>query len=137
VDGNGNLTADTAGRTESYSFDERNHLALWQPPGWSDAYYFDALGRRSYTNANGIGIQYLHDGQNVVREQYSIGTQGYSEDGLLGVAVNDRFTLTGLSAGTGTLQTLLTDARNSTIAAVSPGGALGAQYSYEPFGTTA
>lgn len=123
-DANGNLTSDGA---NTYTWNARNQLVSISGSA-SANFQYDAFGRRTNKMVGAMSTGYLYDGVNPV-EEFS---GGAGSAAMLAGGVDEYFQRTDSS---GTFD-FLTDALGSTVALAGPAGALGAQYTYEPFGNT-
>jgi RHS repeat-associated protein len=123
-DANGNLTSDGA---KSYTWNARNQLASISGAA-SASFQYDAFGRRVSKTVGAMATGYLYDGVNSVEEL----SGGAGSASMLTGGVDEYFQRADSS---GTFD-YLTDALGSTVALAGPAGALGTQYTYEPFGNT-
>lgn len=123
-DDDGNLASDG---TATYAWNGRGQLTSYAKPGMTVTYGYDGLGRRASRTAGGTTTGYLYDGLNAVQE-----TNGTAVTAsMLTGGLDEVFSRT-TSAGS---QSLLSDALGSTVALASA-SAIGAEYTYDPFGTT-
>lgn len=124
-DRNGSVASD--GLT-SYVWDAREHLATVTGSS-SSQFSYDSTGRRITTAVAGVTTQYGYDGVNVVAR-----TTGSQTNTLIAGVGFDQWL--GRIDQNGPAW-FLTDALGSIVAVSDSGGALTAQYTYEPFGRTA
>jgi len=121
---NGNMTSDGV---NSYSWNARNQLASMN--FGSNAFTYDAYGRRVGKTISSTTTNYLYDGANTVQE---LSGGSVTANLLAGLGIDERFTRTD-SNGTANF---LTDALGTTLELTNSSGSSLAQYSYEPFGNT-
>lgn len=121
-DANGNLTNDG---TSTYTWSARNQLVSISG-AVSANFQYDAFGRRVTKTVSGT-TQYLYDGVNPIEELSGTAVVATT---LAGLGVDEYFQRTD-SAGPANF---MTDAVGSTLALTNAAGALGTQYTYEPFG---
>jgi RHS repeat-associated protein len=125
-DANGNLTSDGA---RTYTWNARNQLVAVDGAGISMRFGYDALGRRQEQQADTLVTRFLYDGVHAVEVFGSAG-----EVSLLGgLDVVEHLALG--EPGDGFVP--LTDALGSVLALSDEAGAVGAEYTYQPFGATA
>jgi RHS repeat-associated protein len=123
-DANGNLTDDG---TNTYAWNARNQLTSVSG-GQSASYLYDPFGRRQSATVGGTATDYyLYGGPNPIQEKTGATTKSL----LTGLGPDEYY---GQVSATGTTS-LLTDAQGSTLAEANAAGTLGAQYTYDPFGT--
>nr|WP_319491029.1 RHS repeat-associated core domain-containing protein [uncultured Desulfobacter sp.] len=71
-DGNGNLTSDG---TNTYAYNAENRLVTAVTPDHTAAYVYDPMGRRIEKEVDSVTTRYLHDGNQVIVEYNSTGTE--------------------------------------------------------------
>jgi RHS repeat-associated protein len=125
-DANGNLTSDGA---RTYAWNARNQLVAVDGAGISVRFAYDALGRRQEQEAAGLVTRFLYDGVHAVEVFGSAGQVSL----LGGLEVGEHLALG--EPGDGFVP--LTDASGSILALSDEAGAVGAEYTYQPFGATA
>ncbi|HYR41499.1 MAG TPA: RHS repeat-associated core domain-containing protein, partial [Terriglobia bacterium] len=125
-DADGNLISDG---TNTYNWDARNQLASIQSSNVTATFNYDPFGRRVSKTVNGVSTSFLYDGVNPVQES----SAGRGQANLLtGLGADEIFTRTDSTGD----RSFLTDVLGSTVALTDSGGAVQAQYTYEPFGAT-
>jgi len=123
-DCNGNLTNDGV---QSYTWDSRDRLSALSgstPVSFS----YDAFNRRTFKTAGTSQIGTLYDGFSEVN---NFSDTSSTSTLLNGLGLDERYART----QGGVTLTFLPDALGSTLNLVSPGGAMTAQFTYEPYGT--
>jgi RHS repeat-associated protein len=125
-DANGNLTSltDPSGTT-TFTWDAQNRLTRTSIGPSALTFAYDALGRRATRIANGSTTAFHYGVTDVVRDLQLGSDLSY----LRGLGPDQTLVQ-------GTALSHLTDATNSTLAAVDSAGAITHAYSYEPFGRT-
>ena len=125
-DANGNLTSDGA---RTYAWNARNQLVAVDGAGISMRFGYDALGRRQEQHADALVTRFLYDGVHAVEVFGSAGAVSL----LGGLEVGEHLAL----GEPGDDFVPLTDALGSVLALSDEAGAVGAEYTYQPFGATA
>ena len=120
---NGNLASDGL---SSFLWDPRDQLSAILG-ATSAEFQYDALGRRTASNASGTETGFLYDGTNL---RQTI-VQAISFVNLIGSSIPDEYFLVADSTGS---RTILADGLRSTVATVNESGSLTMQHTYEPFG---
>ncbi|GIJ10586.1 RHS repeat-associated core domain-containing protein [Micromonospora sp. NPDC049891] len=123
-DADGNLTSD--GET-TYTWSPRGELSSLSRPGLSATFGYATDGRRTARTIGAATTNYLYDGANPVQEKVA----GAVTATMTGAGFDGWH----LRESGGTTKRFLTDGVGSTVALVDDAGA-GAQYAYDPFGTT-
>jgi RHS repeat-associated protein len=123
-DASGNMTSDG---THSYTWDARNHLVAIDN-GSSATFTYDPFGRRVSKTILGTTTTFLYDKINAVQEV--IGGSN-TANSLMG-RTDEVFQRTD-SAGS---RNFLLDALGSAVALTDSTGAIQAQYTFDPFGST-
>jgi RHS repeat-associated protein len=124
-DADGNLTSDG---TTTYTWNARGELSALSRTGMSMSFSYDGLGRRTSRTQDGATTRFLYDGLNPVQEL----TGSTVSANLLTGGVDEAFAR---STSAGSLS-YLTDALGSTVGLIDGAGALVAEYTYGPFGST-
>lgn len=124
-DANGNLTNDG---TFTYNWNARNELTSMNGPGIAASFEYDASGARIGKTVNGQTTNYLHDGEEVVQEQFGASAFANILSGGLDKPL--------LRSDGSVTRTPLTDALGSTLALSDDDGVAQTEYSYDPFGNT-
>ncbi|MBI3595604.1 MAG: peptidoglycan DD-metalloendopeptidase family protein [Nitrospirae bacterium] len=125
-DANGNLTFDG---TTNYTWDARNRLSQMSNANVLASFSYDALGRRVSKTINGVGTEYLYDGNDIVAEiQNNTAKATY----LRGLNIDEPFLRSSAIA-----EYYHTDALGSVLVLTDQNGAVQTIYNYEPFGNTA
>lgn len=118
--------------TTNYQWDARGRLTgATAPSGQTVSYGYDALGRRTSRTTNGVTTQFLHDGDDVVRDSRS---DNSSVEYVNGPGVDQK--LRQSSTDTGALY-FLHNHLGSTNALTNADGSVAEQQQYEPFGKSA
>ena len=125
-DANGNLTSDGA---RTYTWNARNQLVAIDGAGISMRFGYDALGRRQEQHADALVRRFLDDGVHPVEVFGSAGAVSL----LGGVEVGEHLAF----GEPGDDFVPLTDALGSVLALSDEAGAVGAEYTYQPFGAAA
>jgi len=124
-DANGNLTA---GASNTYAWDARNHLSAISGANTA-SFVYDSLGRRMSKTIGATATSFLYDGLNPVQELQS---GSPSANMLTGLGIDEYFQRTDASGAS----SYLTDALGSTLALANPAAGLATSYTYDPFGNT-
>jgi RHS repeat-associated protein len=135
---NGNLTADgtntyTLRQEDSQGglWDARNHLT-GIAGAVAASFLYDAMGRRMSKTIAGSTTQFLYDRLNPVQELDGASPPNVTANVLTGLGIDEYFSRTDSSGA----MSFLRDALGSTVALTDSTGALGTQYTYQPFGAT-
>jgi len=128
-DQDGNLTAHG---TQTYTFDDRNHLSATS--GGTSSFAYDGLGRRSGKTVSGFTTRYLYDGANVVQELDGTNTPTFNL--LTGFGPDEVYWRQGVSGSATVTNSLLHDRLGSTVATTTPAATpvVRDAFTYEPFG---
>lgn len=136
-DENGNrITKTGPNGTTNYTWDSRNRLtSIAEPDGTTTHFVYDVFNNLISQQITGSGgnqeTDYLVDGSRNVIHQASSTGEVFSI--LTGIGIDDHLAVTRSS---GTLDYILSDAINSTVALTDSSGALQQTISYEPYGQT-
>ncbi|HKY26732.1 MAG TPA: RHS repeat-associated core domain-containing protein [Pyrinomonadaceae bacterium] len=124
-DAEGNLASDG---TNAYTWDARNQLSSINGPGLTASFQYDAFGRRTLRTINGNSTGYLYDGADAVQELAG----GTPVANLILGGVDEVFSRSD-AAGS---RSFMTDGLGSTLGLADSSGALTAEFTYDPFGST-
>ena len=125
-DDNGNLTSDG---TRTYTWNARNQLVAVDGPQMLVRFGYDAVGRRHEREGDGVVTRFLYDGLHAVEV---LGSAGAASP-LGGLELGEHLALD--EPGDGFVP--LTDALSSVLALTDEAGAVGVEYTYQPFGALA
>ncbi|MEW6246478.1 MAG: RHS repeat-associated core domain-containing protein [Nitrospirota bacterium] len=126
-DQNGNLTNDG---TNTYTWDARNRLVtINQIGGMSIGFAYDAQNRRVAKTIDGVTLQYLYDGPDLVAELLA---QAVRAIYIRSLAIDEPF----VRQSSGAQEYYHLDALGSVLALTDMAGAETTSYAYEPFGRT-
>jgi len=123
-DADGNVIADG---DATYVWNARSELTRYASGNTTVSFGYDAFGRRASRTVGATTTSYLYDGFNALQEK----SGGAVSATMLTGAVDEVFS----RSTAGGSQSLLTDALGSTIA-TADGSAIGAEYTYDPYGGT-
>jgi len=131
-----NFEGQTVSKTDpggvtNYNWDVRGRLTgVGLPSGQNITYSYDALGRRLSRSSGGQTTQFVHDGQDVVRDKNSDTT---AVEYVNGAGIDNKLRQAG---GNGSLY-FLQDLLGSTAALTNVAGGVVERAQYEAFGKTA
>jgi RHS repeat-associated protein len=128
----GDLTSDG---TRAFTYDAENRLLTESATGISLALAYDPLGRLQQSVINGTTTQFLYDHDRLVGEYPASGNTPLRR--YVNAPAEDQALIwyEGGTMGAGAAHLLLTDRQGSVVATATTGGALAANYSYDPYGT--